>query len=283
MKRKKEKKTCLGIVAGGGALPHKLVSYCQKIGRDFCILGFANQTDPKLFEVGPSFVSKLGQLKKAIKFLKAQEVKELVLIGAIRRPSVFELKPDWMTLKLLFKFGFGRHGDDSILRLVDQVLSKEGFELRGVHEYLPELIAPAGVMAQIRPNEKQFKDIEKAQSVLYHLGKADVGQSAVVQNRLILGVEAIEGTDELIQRCGNYKRKGHKPILVKMKKPDQDERFDLPTIGPQTIENLQLHGYAGVALQAGSALIVDLEKVIKLANKYGLFVYGFEETYDKTG
>ncbi len=277
MTRKSTKKLPLGIVAGSGALPEKLVAYCQKEKRDFCIVGFKNQTDEKLLKQAPHILVKLGQLKKPIQFLKQNNVKELVLIGAVRRPSVFELKPDLKTFRLLMKYGLSRHGDDKVLCLVDQVLSEEGFELHGVHEYLPELIMPKGILGKVKPTDKHLKDIEKAEDVLYQLGKADVGQSAVLQNRLILGVEAIEGTDELIKRCGKYQRKGGKPVLVKMKKPDQDERFDLPTIGPKTIENLNAGGYAGVALQANSALIVELEKTVRLADQYGLFVYGFED------
>ena len=281
MNKKNDKKSCLGIIAGAGALPQALVTYCQKEKREFCIVGIEHQTDEMLLKQGPHLVVKLGQLKKAINFLKQYHAKELVLIGAVRRPSIFELKPDLKTLKLLFQYGFGQHGDDAVLRLVDQNLSEEGFELHGVHEYLPELLMSKGALGKVTLGSKYSKDLEKAKSVLYQLGQADVGQSTVVQNELILGVEAIEGTDELIKRCGAYQRKGPKAILVKMKKPSQDERFDLPTIGPKTIENLKEYGYAGIALQAGAALVVELDQVMKLANKYDLFVYGFEEKNEK--
>ena len=146
--------------------------------------------------------------------------------------------------------------------------------VRGVHEVMPELLVKSGILTKHKPDKKAIADIKRGVEVGLELGRLDVGQSVIVQQGLVLGVEGIEGTDKLIIRCGDYKRKGEGGVLVKLRKPEQDMRIDLPTIGIKTLQNAKNSGLRGVAVHAGNALIVDEKNVIDYANKEGLFIIG---------
>lgn len=144
----------------------------------------------------------------------------------------------------------------------------------GVHTIVPELLTPQGVLGCVKPGKTDWKDIERGSQVAHLLGKADVGQAVIVQQGLVLAVEGIEGTAALIKRTAPLKRKGKAPVLIKMCKPTQDHRVDLPTIGEQTIQQAHQAGIKGIALQAGKTLIVDVDKTIALADKLNIFMVG---------
>jgi DUF1009 family protein len=148
----------------------------------------------------------------------------------------------------------------------------------GIHEVMPDLLVKEGLLTKHKPDKQALADIKRGAEVAFELGCLDVGQSVIVQQGLVLGVEGIEGTDELIKRCGTYQRKGDGGVLVKLRKPQQDMRIDLPTIGTRTIENLHAAGMRGIAVHAGNALIVNEPEVIALANKYGMFIKGIIPT-----
>ena len=148
----------------------------------------------------------------------------------------------------------------------------------GIQEVVPNLLAPIGVLTQTSPNDEDEEDIRRGIEVATELGRLDVGQAVVVQQGLVLGLEGIEGTDKLIIRCNDYKRKGKSPILVKLRKPEQDMRIDLPTIGVKTVENAYNSGFKGIAIHAGNTLIVNQEETIALANKYKMFIKGIIPT-----
>ena len=179
-----------------------------------------------------------------------------------------------LTTAFFANIGTKALGDDGILRALVQELEHDGMVVRGVHEVMPELLVKEGVLGKHKPDKKALADIKRGVEVALELGRLDVGQAVVVQQGLVLGVEGIEGTDKLIQRCGDYRRKGEGGVLVKLRKPQQDMRIDLPTIGTRTIENAKASGLRGIAVHAGNGLIVDESEVIKLANKEGLFIIG---------
>ena len=269
----------LGIVAGGGDLPLMIIKECQEQGRPFYVLALKEHADPTRYaENLPLSWIRLGEVGKALKIAKENGVKELVMIGTVKRPSFLQIRPDWRGLKFFSKAGLKALGDDGLLRAAITELEKEGFSVIGADEILTDCISTLGVYGKIKPNKQALADIAKGYTVAKELGKVDVGQSIVIADGLVLGVEAIEGTDALIMRSGSLARSKVKPVLVKVKKPQQERRADLPTIGEQTVINAFSAGFCGIAVEAGAAFVVNRSAVIKKADELGIFVMGIDDT-----
>lgn len=267
----------LGIIAGGGTLPCQLVEHCKKIGRQFFVLAVEGNALPSLTENDiPHLWIRMGQAGSGLKRLKEENVQELIMIGTIRRPSFKDLIPDLRTTAFFAKVGSKALGDDGLLRAVIKEIEGDGIKVVGIQEVMPELLSPSGLLTKKKPSKQDLIDIKRGVQAAFELGKLDIGQSVIVQEGMVLGVEGIEGTDELIKRCANYKRKGSGGVLVKLRKPQQDMRIDLPTIGQRTIDNAKQSGLNGVAIHAGNTLIVDQTELISYANKQGMFVIGIE-------
>jgi DUF1009 family protein len=264
----------LGIVAGGGELPRLLVESCRARGREVFVLALEGAADPALVAATPHAWCRIGAAAKGLALLRANDVKELVLAGAVPRPSLAALRPDWRTAQLLARLGFGALGDNGLLSAIVKELEREGFRVRGAHELLPAAGMPPGVLGALRPDARAEADIALGFSVARALGTLDVGQAVVVQEGLVLGVEAIEGTDALLRRCGSLKREGPGGVLVKVEKPGQERRADRPTIGPRTVLLSAEAGLRGVAAEAGAVLVLDREEVRRVADRAGLFVVG---------
>ena len=265
----------LGIIAGGGTIPLSIIRHCQNVGRPFFVLTIEGNANPNLFDESiPHQWIRIGQAGSGFKKLHDEKVEEVVMIGTIKRPTLADLVPDFRTAAFFAKVGMKALGDDGILRAVVKEIESEGMVVRGIHEVVPELLIRQGVLGKKKPSKQDIADITRAVPVVTELGRLDVGQAAVVQEGLVLAVEGIEGTDELLRRSAAYKRKGSGGILLKLRKPQQDMRIDLPTIGVKTIERAKEAGLNGVALHAGNGLIVDEAEVIKTADKLGLFVMG---------
>lgn len=264
----------LGIVAGGGDLPRRLIDACRARGRPFFVIAFPDQTDPATVADVPHAWVRLGAAGEALAALRAQGVGQLVMAGRIRRPSLAALRPDAFALKVFAKAGLAAFGDDGILKALVRVLEEEGIAVIGPEAILSDLLATEGVYGRVTPDDAARADIAKGIAVARALGALDIGQAAVVQQGLVLGVEAIEGTDALIARCGELGREGSGGVLVKVKKPEQERRADLPTIGPDTVAHAARAGLRGIAIEAGGALVVDRLKVIADADAAGLFVVG---------
>ena len=216
----------------------------------------------------------MGEAGKAISYFKKNEVRQIVMIGGVRRPALLQLRPDWWTTKFLIKIGFKAFGDDNLLSAVIKGVEAEGFQFIGIHEVMPDLLANEGTWGKVEPDELALADIRQGIKIALGLGALDVGQSVVVQQGIVLGVEAVEGTDALIKRCKDLKREGVGGVLVKTKKPRQEKRADLPTIGVQTVVNVYDAGLRGIAIQAGNALVADREAVVAKANELGIFIVG---------
>ena len=262
----------LGILAGGGDLPRRLVNACRASGRDFFVIAIEGQTDPDAVAGAPHEWVRLGAAGKALKLAKAQAVKEIVMAGHVRRPSLAGLRPDARTLAFFVRVGRKALGDDGLLRAVIDEIEGEGFRVIGLETLLPELVPDTGPLGIHRPDEQAEQDIARGLAVLNALGIADVGQAVVVQGGLVLGLEAIEGTDALIDRCGALRREGAGGVLVKTRKPGQESRVDLPTIGPETVRRAVASGLRGIAVEARGTLIIDREETIRAANAAGLFL-----------
>ncbi len=265
----------LGIVAGGGELPHQVIEWCRQYKRAYFTLAIKGNADEKYFtkEIPHEWI-RIGQAGTGFKRMKEEGVKDIVLIGTIKRPTLAELVPDLRTTAFFAKIGAKSLGDDGILRALVKEIEQEGMKVVGIQEVVPDLLVKEGVLTKKSPNNEDEEDIRRGIEVASVLGRLDVGQSVIVQQGLVLGLEGIEGTDKLILRCADYKRKGKEPILVKLRKPQQDFRIDLPTIGINTIENAHKSGLKGIAVHAGNTLIVNEKEVIKLADKYGIFIEG---------
>ncbi|MFH1158132.1 MAG: UDP-2,3-diacylglucosamine diphosphatase LpxI [Pseudomonadota bacterium] len=266
----------LGIIAGGGGLPKKLIEACQRGGRPFFVLALLGQADKKILNDVPHRWCRIGAIGEAVGVLKAENVDTLVMAGSVRRPGLMEMKPDWRTLQVFARLGMAAFGDDSLLRAVAAELEKDGFKLVGAHEIEPALITPEGVLTKKQPSPENKADVEYGFRVVKALGSLDVGQAAVVQQGIVLGVEAVEGTDALLERCGGLRRKGRGGVLVKTCKPQQDRRMDLPAIGLRTLRHAYEAGLEGIAAEAGASLLLDREDVVSAADRLGLFITGFK-------
>jgi len=266
----------LGILAGGGTLPARIAAAVRGQGRDVFIVAFDGHTDPVTVDGWPHLWSRFGAAGSIIARLKQEGVRELVFAGPVRRPSFTELLPDWYTTKFLAKIGTRALGDDGLLRSVAKELEGEGFRVVGLHDLLGELLTPPGPVGRLRPDAEAERDIARAVEVARALGALDVGQGAVVQQGIVLAVEAIEGTDAMLERCAAVRRPGPGGVLVKVKKPQQDRRLDLPTMGVTTVENAARAGLRGIAVEAGGSLLVDRAAVAEAADRLGLFVVGID-------
>ncbi len=266
----------LGVVAGGGTLPRRLVELCLDSGRGAFVVAIENHTDPATVAGVDHLWVRMGQSEKAIRALKDAGVKELVMVGAVKRPSMTELRPDRRTFKFLAKIGFNALGDDGLLGAVVKGLEEEGFVLRGIDEFLQDLLAGEGCLGRIQPDAAAWRDIRRGTEVVQAMGAADVGQATVIQDGLVLGVEAVEGTDALLARCGPLRRQGPGGVLVKLSKPGQERRADLPTIGVKTVEGATAAGLRGIAVEAGGTLVVDSPAVVEAADRAGLFLVGIK-------
>lgn len=266
----------LGIIAGGGAIPRMLIENCQKNGREFFVLAIDGNADKDLINNSdvPHEWIRIGQAGTGFKRFSEEKVQDVVMIGTIKRPGFFDLVPDLRTTAFFAKVGAKALGDDGILRALVKEIEAEGMCVKGIHEVMTELLVKEGVLGKHKPDKQAMIDIKRGIEVALELGRVDVGQGVIVQQGLVLGVEGIEGTDELIRRCGGYKRKGDGGVLVKLRKPQQDMRVDLPTIGPRSVERAKEAGLRGIVVHAGNSLIVDEADMIKAADKAGIFVMG---------
>ena len=267
----------LGIIAGGGSIPEMLVRQCLTEGRDFVVLAIEGNADKNFFNNGADFPLRwirIGQAGTGFKYFTEQQVRDVVMIGTIRRPSFFDLVPDLRTTAFFARIGAKALGDDGILRALVKEIEGDGMSVKGIHEVIPELLVKEGILTKRKPSERDKEDIRRGIEAALALGRLDIGQAVVVQQGWVLGVEGIEGTDELIRRCKEYRRKGGGGVLVKLRKPEQDMRIDLPTVGPRSVERAHECGLEGLAVHAGNGLIVDEKETVALADKYGMFIIG---------
>ena len=265
----------LGIIAGGGSIPKMLIEHCAAQGRDFFVLAIEGNADKALITDDiPHQWIRIGQAGTGFKRFAEEKVQDVIMIGTIKRPGFFDLVPDLRTTAFFAKVGAKALGDDGILRALVNEIEAEGMTVRGIHEVMSDLLVKPGILGRHKPDKQALVDIRRGIDVALALGKLDVGQSVVVQQGLVLGVEGIEGTDELIRRCGEYRRKGDGGVRVKLRKPQQDMRIDLPTIGPRSVSRAQESGLRGIVVHAGNGLIVDEAETIRLADKAGLFIMG---------
>jgi len=265
----------IGIVAGGGQFPLLFTRAAQEQGRKVVVVAHEGETDSALEGVADHlFWVKLGQLGKIIKHFKQEGVTETVFLGTITKTRIFrDILPDLKGLSLWNKIDIRQ--DDAILRAIAGELEKEGIKVLESTLYLQHLLFPKGNLSKKKPSAEQVEDIRFGWQMARAVGGLDIGQCVVVRDRTVLAVEAIEGTDAAIKRGGALGKE--KAVVVKVRKPDQDFRFDLPAIGVTTIESMREAKAKVLAVEAGQALLFDREAVVQAANRAGIIVVGVEE------
>lgn len=268
------KQNPLGVVLGRGDLPSVIIHSCHKKKRPYVLFAIQENADPEFVGSHPHEWISFGQIKKNLDLFRKYQIKEIVFAGHVRRPSFFALNLDRMGLRWLLSIGLKALGDDGLLSGVVRLLEKEGFKVLGAHQLVKELLMPAGSLGKIKPSDQDLKNIQKGVAAAKDLGRQDIGQGVIISKGIILARETSEGTDWMLKEASSLLGKNKEGVLVKVAKPQQEKRVDLPTIGPDTIKNLARYGYKGVALEVGNGLILHPERVIQLADQKGIFVYG---------
>ena len=274
----------LGILAGGGRLPFQVASAAQAAGRAVFVVGLEGFVDGALLRTWPHEIIRMGAVGRVLNALREQGCQDLVLIGPVRRPSLFDLRPDAEGVRVMARIGRAAFaGDDGLLAAVIKVLGHEGFRILGAHEVMQEALGPRGLLTRVSPDAAAMADISRGVTVARALGGVDVGQGCVVQQGFVLAVEAIEGTDAMLARCGSLARSAPGGVLVKVVKPGQDRRADLPALGPDTVAAAAAAGLRGIAFEAGGTILVDQSATIAAADKARLFLLGLDPEQIKQG
>jgi UDP-2,3-diacylglucosamine hydrolase len=265
----------IGLIAGGGRFPLLFAEAARSRGRKVIAVGHLCDSLPELEDaVDVLCWVKLGQLGRIISFFHQQGVREAVFAGTITKTRIFrDVLPDFKGLSLWNKIDARQ--DDAILRAVAGVLEKEGIRILASTCYLEHLLFPKGILTRKKPSAEQMEDIRFGWRTAREIGRLDIGQCVVVRDRVVMAVEAIEGTDAAIRRGGELAGSG--AVAVKLKKPDQDFRFDLPATGVGTIESLA--GVRGrvLAVEAGQSLVFDRKEMVAAADRAGIAVIGLVE------
>lgn len=261
----------IAILAGGGAFPGRVARHLMERGERVLVIGIEGEADPDLTALPYASVRR-GQVGRLIRLMRENALQDLVFLGSIRerrlpRVSEIDLAGVWHVLRNLTLLS---GGDDSALRRIARVFAGLGLTIRGVGEVAPAFLAPAGVWGAVQPTMEDHVDLAVAFKAAKELGRADRGQGAVARAGAVIATEARTGTDAMLRAVPN----GQRGVLVKCLKPIQDPRLDLPALGPDTLVNAAAAGLAGVAVEAGGAIVLDREAVIATADRLGLFVAG---------
>ncbi|APX71010.1 MULTISPECIES: LpxI family protein [unclassified Brucella] len=275
----------VAVVGGNGLLPIKVAETLQNAGQAPFLVPLRGEADPVLYNYEHQEIS-VVEFAKLVRSMKAAGVSRVVLAGGVRnRPHVRDLKFDWPTLRAVpYVLGALGKGDDALLRAFIGLLESFGFKVVGAHEVVPDLLSPPpACLTRITPDARERRNIALAMEAALRLGDLDVGQGAIAAGGRVVALEGAEGTDLMIERvrelrtAGRISRRGG--VLVKMAKPRQDERADLPAIGLSTVENAERAGLAGIAIEAERTFILGFGETLAAANKKGLFI----ETISRDG
>jgi len=265
----------IGLIAGNRALPLMVAEKARELGRPLAVVGIEGEADERLASLAGTFTSvRLGQLKAMLDFFAEAGARDLLMIGGIDRETIIlNYEPDEMFIGLLETLD--DFHTDKILRAVTACLEERGFTLHSVTSLLPELLVSPGVLTRKAPEPELLADLKVAWRIAKELGRLDVGQTAVVSDRITLAAEAAEGTDAAVRRGAAL---ADKPVAVaKVVKPMQDLRLDPPVIGPETIRVMAEAGVGALAVDAAHILIIDREETIRLADEAGLAIVAWTE------
>lgn len=264
----------IAIVAGQGLLPKIVYQGCLKKGLKCTIIGLKGELDEILF---PNIKYQLfppHKISLIFEYLKRLNISNIVIAGRVKRKHLSKLildKTGVLIFKEIIKSGLN---DSSIYSAITKAIDKEGFKIIPPELIAEDILTKKGSMNSVRITEKLKKDINKGVEILRGIIEHDVGQALIIDNGLVLGVEAVEGTNHLIKRCAKYRENTKGGILIKLCKPHQDKRLDLPCIGPDTIKTIARYGYKGIVIEAKKSIIIASTEVIKFASNRGIFIYG---------
>ena len=260
----------IGLIAGNGMFPILIAQAARQAGKRMIAVAHLGETQPELEPwVESLHWIRLGEFGKLVKIFQKEAVSQVILAGGIDKKKMFSrVRPDLKGLLLMAKMG--QRKDDLILRTLARELAKEGLEVLPSTTLLPSLLAPSGILTRRRPTEEEQRDIDFGWPLAKELGKLDIGQCLVVRKGAVVAVEAIEGTDETIRRGGRLAKE--KAVVIKVTKPIQDLRFDLPAIGEQTIRTMQEVKASVLAIEARKTLIFDQEATIRLADRHRMVI-----------
>lgn len=278
----------VGIVCGGGVLPFAVADAVIRGGREVFLIAIEGFADAERVGRYPHQWVGFGQYGLTRKRLRENDIRDVAFVGALIRPSLFDIRPDWRGLLALpAVFKAFRGGDDHLLKSFAGIFEREGFRIVGLDTLAPEILFPVGDLARRKPGDKARADIDLGFSVLRAISPFDIGQGVVVIEGHAVAVEGIEGTDGLLARIVDLRRQGRlkapprSGVLVKAPKVGQDMRFDLPSLGPNTIEGLAAAGLGGVAVAAGHSVVAEPETLVALADRHDLFVTGLSPAGSK--
>jgi DUF1009 family protein len=271
----------LGIICGGGTIPPAVAQAVIRRGRRVVLFPLRGIVDPDAVAAFPHCWIAVGQFGRFCRLARAEGCRDLVLVGGMVRPSLREVRLDWATLvampRIIRAF---RGGDDHLLTGISRIFEAEGFHLLGAHEVAPDITAPSGPLGRNVPDAAAVEDIDRGFALLSAVSPFDVGQAVVVAKGRVLAIEAAEGTDGMLRRMIALREQGRLSmprgvgVLVKAPKLAQDRRFDLPSIGPDTVLNAFRAGLAGIAVVAGGTIIAEPLRLVEVADSNGLFVVG---------
>ena len=265
----------LGIIAGAGRFPFLVAEGARRAGRPVVIVGMRGLASKELADVADRFYwSGIVRLGQWIRLFRRQGVAEAIMAGSVRKSEMYgrfrllRYLPDWTSIRLWF-FQVPDRRNDTVLRAVADELQRKGITLTSSVAYCGEHMPGAGVLSRLQPSAQVEKDVAFGWSIAKEMGRLDVGQSIAVKEQEVIAVEAIEGTARMIERAGQLCRQGCL-TLIKVAKRNQGPRFDVPTVGPETIENLHRHGGKALVFEADQTLMVEKERVVALADKLGI-------------
>jgi UDP-2,3-diacylglucosamine hydrolase len=271
----------VAIVCGGGSLPFAVADAIAKHGRRVLLFGLRGCADGERLARYPHHWVSLGQFGLFCRLARREGCRDVVFIGSVVRPRLWQIRPDLKTLSLLPRVAtMFRGGDNHLLSGIAKVFEEYGFRLVGAHEVAPDILLPEGVVGCRAPSDRDRADIAKGLALLAAMSPFDVGQASVVVNGRVVAIEAAEGTDRMLAHLAELRAGGRvvtaagRGVLVKAAKRGQDRRVDLPSIGPHTVEGAARAGLAGIAVVAGSTIVAEPERIAAAADRAGLFVIG---------
>jgi UDP-2,3-diacylglucosamine hydrolase len=266
----------IGLISGGRQFPVLVARGIKAAGHRLVVAGFAGHTNPEVYPLADvSRELKLGQVSKLIEFFKQNQVEEAMMAGSINKPGVMDIRHlDARAVKLVF--ALKGKGDDAILRAFTALLEGEGIRIVPPQAYAPGLMAPPGVLTRRAPDDRELSDLRAGARVARELGRLDVGQCVVLREGIVAAVEALEGTDAAIRR--GCELGGAGCVVVKVVKPGQEERADLPSVGLDTVQLMAKGQATCLGVEAGKSLFFDLESTVALADKAGIAIVGLDET-----
>jgi len=263
-----------GLIAGNGRFPFLVLEGARSQGIEMAVIALKEEASPELEKLAKRlhWVS-LGELSRAIELMQSEGVKQAVMAGQVKHNKIFSaIRPDWKLAKVLF--ALPRKNTDSLIGAVAKVLEEEGIHLVDSTIFLKPLLPEAGVLTRRAPSAQEAADMEYGLGIARHIAAKDIGQTVVVADSACVAVEAMEGTDETIARAARFAN-GRPLVVVKVSKPRQDMRFDVPVVGLPTVESMKMAGATALAIDANRTLLFDREKLIAMANDAGIAIQAF--------